>query len=188
MKKKTFIQISITLYSLLALLLTIVAAALYVVIEFIRSYNKIADALEWAGFIAAILAIILLAYLIIRLIRNRIVLEINNIYVPAYWGKNINKTQHKIKINYEEIQDIAIIASNKNSLNTAISHFATMPYIVFHCKDGSQNAVNIQFYSKKQVIAIIDEIKVRAAIMGNELQNIKTGTEILSDFLQSQKK
>lgn len=62
-----------------------------------------------------------------------------------------------------------------------------MPYIVFDCKDGRQNAINVQFYSKKQIIIIIDEIKKRAKLMGNEL-HIKSGSEILLDFLKSQKK
>lgn len=95
MKKKIFIQISLILYSIFALLLTIIAGSLYYVIEFIRSYIIIADIMEWIGFITAIIAIILITYLFIRLIRNRIVLE-KKIFLFLHIGVKIS-IKHSIR-------------------------------------------------------------------------------------------
>ena len=47
--------------------------------------------------------------------------------------------------------------------------------------------INVYYYSKKQVAYIIDEIKNRALLIGNELQ-IESGMSIVLDFINKQKK
>lgn len=186
MKRKVFLQVSIILYAIIALFLAIIAGALYVVVEFFRLYIIGAGIFEWASLIAAIAAIIFLSYMIIRLMRNRIIIEESEIYVPAYWGKSDNKAQHELRIRYDEIENIVMIASNKNSLYKSVSHFFSMPYIIFNCKNGEQKAVNVLYYSKKQVVEIIDTSILRARENGNDLQ-ISTGKELLRELLENEK-
>ena len=62
-----------------------------------------------------------------------------------------------------------------------------MPYIVFSCKNEQKQMINVYYYSKKQVAYIIDEIKNRALLIGNELQ-IESGMSIVLDFINKQNK
>ncbi len=187
MKRKIFFQISIILYIALFLFLAIMAAAVYVVVEFLMSRISGATALDWSGFIFAIFGFLFMSYTTFRMGKNRIILDVGEIYVPEHWGSKENKIQYETHIAYSDIQNIYLISSNKNSLNKIARWvFTPMPYIVIDCKDGKQNAINVFYFSKKQVIKIIDESISRAKAINNELQ-IKTGTEILSEFLVQSK-
>lgn len=61
-----------------------------------------------------------------------------------------------------------------------------MPYIVFECRDGGQEAINVLYFSKKQAIKIIDLAIERAKALGNDL-NSPTGEQILAEFLKHEK-
>jgi hypothetical protein len=163
MKKKVFFQISVILYIALALFLAIIAACVYVVIEFFTSLINNATALEWGYLVAAVGGFIFMAYTFIRLARNRIILNEMEIFVPENWGSKDHKIQYETHISYAEIKNIFIIYSDKNSLNkTSRWVFTPMPYIVFECENDKQKAINVFYYSKKQVVRIIDEAVSRA--------------------------
>jgi hypothetical protein len=107
--------------------------------------------------------------------------------VPENLGSKDHKIQYETHISYAEIKNIFIISSDKNSLNkTSRWVFTPMPYIVFECENDKQKAVNVFYYSKKQVVRIIDEAVSRAKYTKNNA-NIKTGTAILSEFVEIQK-
>ncbi len=188
MKKKVFFQISIILYIVLTLFLAVMAACVYVVIEFFTTLINNATALEWGYLVAAVGGFIFITYTFIRMARNRIILDEKEIFVPEDWGSKDHKIQFETHIPYFEIKSIFIISSDKNSLNkTSRWVFTPMPYIVFECENDKQKAVNVFYYSKKQVVRIIDEAVTRAKQLGNEIQ-VKTGQEILSEFLELQTK
>lgn len=188
MKRKVYFQISIILYIGLALFLAMMLACLYVVIEFLNVRIQNATAYEWLGFFAAIGGFLYMAYTFYRMARNRIILDKDEIFIPEHWGNKDNKIQYETHIAYKDIANIFLVITSNNSLNkTAHWVFTPMPYVVFDCKDGSQKLINVFYYSKNQVVKIIDETIARSKETENELE-IKTGTEILSDFLALQKK
>lgn len=186
MKKKVFFQVSIILYIGLTLFLMIMAADVYVIVEFFITRIHNTTSFDWAGLVASIGGFLFMGYTIIRISRNRIILEREEIFVPENWGSN--KIQYETHIAYSKIQNIYIISSDKNSLNKKMRWvFTPMPYIIFDCNDGKQKAINVFYYSKKQIVKIIDESILRAKQLGNEMHS-KTGTEIFSEFLALQKK
>lgn len=128
---------------------------------------------------------------LLSFLKKKIILQDNTIFVYADIadkdGVFLRRLQHETVISYEEIQDIKLDAAAIDSNGHSVKNvFVEMPYIVFVCKDSIQKLVNVYFYSKKQVVSIIDEVANRARAAGNEL-NLKSGTEILSAFLETKK-
>lgn len=183
--KKTFFQVSIILYMALCLLLLIIAAAFYVLVDFLLNIET-AELFDWLCAIAAIGMAIFLSYVFIQIARNRIVVNEKDIYVPAYWGKTHHVAQLSVRIRFDEIKAISIKSSTKNSNNEVPVHFVPMPYIVFECQSGEKKAINVLYYSKKQVVQIIDLAIERAKLLGNDLQN-QSGKELLTEFLKHEK-
>lgn len=102
-------------------------------------------------------------------------------------GLLVRRFQHKTEIAYSEIDDILLIASDTDSRGRKVEHvFIKMPYIVFKCKDGKQKAINVYYFSRKQKIKIIDEIKQRASDAGNTLE-ISSGEDMWNDYNQRYK-
>ena len=188
MKKKVFYQISIILYIILTLLILIFSAAVYVVIWFLFKKISAANVWEWAGFIAAIFVIFFIGYTVIRMTKNRIIFNESEIFVPAHWGSKENKLQYETHIPYSDIQSIYIVSSTRNSLNKSLKWGTLpMPYIVFDCKCEEQKAINTFYFSKNQVIKIIDESILRAKELGNDL-SIESGEIILNEFIKNEKR
>ena len=93
-------------------------------------------------------------------------------------GAFLRRIQHKTSVYYTEITDITLGATQNDSNNNPVKEATVLiPYIVFACKDGQKKMISVYYYTTKQVINIIDEVKKRAALLGNEL-NIGTGEEI----------
>lgn len=102
-------------------------------------------------------------------------------------GLLVRRFQHKTEIAYNEIDEILLIASDTDSRGRKVEHvFIKMPYIVFKCKDGKQKAINVYYFSRKQKIKIIDEIKQRALEAGNGL-DIPSGEDMWNDYSQRYK-
>ena len=182
-KKKIIIQRSVLLYILLTLLLAIIVSAIYLII-YLFLYVKNMQIKEWIAMIAAIGCLFYFSYTFIRMARNRIILDKAEIVVPENWGSTKLKLQYQVNISYNTIRNISLMTSRKNSIGNKVEMvFVDMPYIVFECKDGAKKLVNVYYYSKKQVVDLIDEVISRASAMGNEL-HINTGTEMMSLFLR----
>lgn len=102
-------------------------------------------------------------------------------------GLILRRFQHKIDVTYTEVQNIFLTASNRDSRGREVKNvFVNMPYIIFECKNGSQKAINVYYYSKRQVIRIIDEFIQRAHEKGNFLC-VNSGKKLLEDFLKDKK-
>lgn len=183
MKEKVFIQKSVILYCCLFLFLTIMSLCVYAAIVLIT--QGINSFLRWAYLFVIIGSIIFIAYTFIRLARNRIILKSDEIFVPEHWGSSEQKIQFETHIKYEEINNIYIITSTKNSLNKESKWiFTPMPYIVFECENNIKKAINVFYYSKKQVINMIDEVIQRAKSLNNK-KLLKNGKQIFLDFTKS---
>ena len=188
MKKKVFFQRSMFLFIGLLVLFVIVAAGIYVIVSFfIKGINK-AEMIDWIYLIFAVGGAAFCSYTIIRMVRNRIVLLNSEIFVPGNWGSRDYRIQYEVHIKYNEIKNIFIIINDKNSLNQESRWvFTPMPNLVFECMDGSQKVINVFYYTKKQVVKIIDVVIERAKMLGNNL-DIKSGSEILLEFVNKNHK
>ena len=186
--KKVFWQISRFLYIGLLIFLGIAAAGVYVIVCFFLADINDKAVMDWIYLIVSIGAVLFCIYTIIRLGKNRIILLETEIFVPENWGNKDNRIQYETHIKYIEIKNIFITMSDKNSCGGESRWvFVPMPYIVFECNDGSQKAINVYFYTKKQVVKIMDLAIERAKSLGNNI-DIKTGTDILLSFKESAKK
>ena len=140
----------------------------------------------WLLVVIFVIGAILWTYLIVEFARNRIVFEENHIYVPESWGKGREKTQYKTVVDYLTIVEVFLAESHKDSLNRYDCSVLPMPYIVLNCKDNKQERINVNWFSKKQRIKIIDEIINRAKLHGNNFTD-QTGEEIYNSFLTAKK-
>lgn len=142
--------------------------------------------------LAAIIVFIGSTLILISLLKKRIIIKDEVIFVPAdiadKQGLFLRRLQHRTIINFKEIEKIYLVATNKDSKNNPVKNvFVSMPYIVFSCKNEQKQMINVYYYSKKQVAYIIDEIKNRALLIGNEIQ-IESGMSIVLDFINKQNK
>lgn len=180
--KKVYYQISILLYIVLLLLLSIIAGSIYAIIFFLTTELPNATTYGWVKFISAILFSLCMLYTFIRMARNRIILKDTEVFVPEHWGSKDYKVQYETHIEFKDINEIYLITSNNNSLNMPMQcGTLPMPYIIFEC-NNIQKAVNVFYFSKKQIVSIIDNVIERAKIFGNDF-TVQTGQEILSEFL-----
>ncbi len=188
MKNKIFLQVSPILYAVLIFLCAIIFGCTYVIIIFLISELQSAGLWEWLQMISVLLLDIFMCYSFIRMAKNRIILKEREIFVPGNWGGREVKLQYETRIDYGDIESIYMIMSFNNSLNKPLRWGTLpMPYIIFNCKEDVQKAINVVYYSKKQVIIMIDEIILRAKKIGNVFE-MKTGKAIISDFVEKSKK
>lgn len=181
MKKRVFLQKSILIYICLLILLGMLAACICALIYLLR--QGLSDLKSWIVLVAAIWGGAFCIYTFIRMARNRIILLANEIFVPEQWGSKSYKTQYETHIAYTEIENIFITISAKNSLGGEASQiFTPMPYIIFECKSG-QKAINVYYYTKRQVIQIINMAIAQAKLLGNNLAI--NGESLMLDFLKN---
>lgn len=186
MKKKVFVQKSIIIYCGLFLFLLIMGLSVYAI--FLIISQGINSFLRWVYLFSAIGVFIFFAYTFIRFARNRIVLKSDEIFVPENWGSDKQKIQFDTHIKYEEICNIYLTISTNNSLNKKTKWIITpMPYIIFECDKDTQKAINVFYYSKKQVITILNEIVERVKRL-NKNRLVRSGNEIFSEFMKSREK
>lgn len=107
-----------------------------------------------------------------RFEKHRIVFDENQIFVPDDWAGKDDKIQFETMIAYDEIQDVQLIRSEKNSRGGSItspmpSSSYMKPYLEFTCKNGKKKRIFILYFTKKQREKIIDEIKLRMQHAGN---------------------
>ncbi len=186
MNKKVFYQNSPLFYLNIFVLLVPICIAIGVIIILSMGYLSWRDFWFWPSMIAAIGTIAFFIPEVIYVAQNRIILLADKIIVPANKGER--KIQHKIEIQYVDVKRLYLAASNKDSNGKSVfGVFVNMPYIIFEDYGGKQKAVNVYYYSKKRVANIIDLTVERAKKQGNEL-DIKSGSELIKDFINSMKK
>lgn len=96
----------------------------------------------------------------------------------------IRRLQHEVKIEYQDIEKIALHSTTTDTKNHDLKFvFVSMPHIIIECKDGKKEGINVYFYTRKQVIHIIDEIVKRAIEKGNDLSKY-CGQDMVSEFIK----
>jgi len=188
MKRKVFWQLSVIVFFLTMFFILFLSACLVLIIVLFKRIWLNQTIIQWIYFIATIGGFIFGCHLLIRLICNRIIFNEKEIFIQGNRGNNENKMQYETHIKYNEIKKIFMVLSLKNSLNKNLRQgFIPMPYIIFECENNQQKAINVLYYSKKQVKKIIDEAVYRAKEGGNIL-NESSGTEILNNFIENKNK
>jgi len=164
-KTKIFFQLNIgwQLFSLFWLILSVLAGY-YLVFSFL---NK-----TWFVFLLLIFPFCFVLFTFIRFEHHRIVFLNKSISIPDDWLGMRSKIQFKTIIHYDEIEDVRIIWSEENSVNERIpiqmpSSLVLKPYLEITCKDGKTKRIFVMYFTRKQKIKIIDEIKSRVYQSGD---------------------
>lgn len=191
MKRKLFFQQS-GLYCFFVSLLFIVLSwcvvgVIYCSISvFIKNEKTL---INYIAIFGGIVGFLLLGFELLRMVRQVIILNDNEIYVPEEWGMSDEKFQYEISVSYNEIERVFLRETTCDSNNNPVKRYwITLPnlYFVMCCKNGKEKSINILFYSKKCRIKIIDEIINRAKLHGNDFTDEK-GEDIYKSFLNVKK-
>lgn len=132
------------------------------------------------------LGIIFMLYSSIRfLIGLKINLQEKDIYTFGDMMIKFEKVQYKCSIKYIDIKNISIIASMNNSKNQRIparSISVSMPikYMEFVLSNGDKQRIAINYYTKKQVIKMLNYINMNMQYVGNT--NSLDIEEIMKDW------
>ena len=189
MKRKIFFQQS-GLYCFFVSLLFIVLSwcvvgVVYCSISvFIKNEKTL---INYIAIFGGIVGFLLLGFELLRMVRQVIILNDNEIYVPEEWGMSDEKFQYEISVSYNEIERVFLRETTCDSNNNPVKRYwITLPnlYFVMCCKNGKEKSINILFYSKKCRIKIIDEIINRAKLHGNDFTDEK-GEDIYKSFLNA---
>ena len=157
MKKIVFYRLSVIFIICLLFISLIPLSAIYLIIFYKLSVYE---------YIISILAILLFGYQLIRLMKFRIVLNKNYIYANSDGLSLRERVQYETQINYSDILNVDIVKSEKNSLGKKIkkrwiSSNVKKTYLRFKLKNGDYNYICVDYYSKKQVSKLLNEITKR---------------------------
>ncbi len=94
----------------------------------------------------------------------------------------VRRLQYAVRVKYTEIKSLSYRESRKDSLGHDVDWvFVLMPYVVLHCEDGDEKAINLYYFSRKQRLKIIDEIISRVRKVGREL-NVSPVKELIQSY------
>lgn len=126
--------------------------------------------------------------LFIAFVSKKITIDDESITVKKdKFGKIVRVLQHQVNVNFGDITNVFLSVGLNDSHNKPAVDLATpMPYIVLESKE-KKHAVNVYYYSKKQIIDILNEIIQRAKAKGN-LTNLVSGEKIYEKFEKKARK
>ena len=186
MKKRIFIPISICF-----ILLNLFFLSLFILILIYFILDKIGiveTGISWTPleYILIFIALIFLLYTFIRfMLAFKIHLRKDSVTTFGDGLPKFEKIQYKCFVNYIDIQNIAIIASEKNSKNQRIqlrwiSSSTPKKYLEFTLINGKKSRMCINYYTKKQITKMLNYINSNMQLSGNENSlNVK---EIMKDW------
>ena len=176
MKKKTFIQLHPIMIFLNCFFLVIIGGnIIFIIIDplmnsFTYSYQNF-DRITTV--ILRFVSVPIATWIAIPYYHHWITFSENHIYVPCDWRIKRNRQQHKVKVEYENIIDVSFMRSTKSSKNKPIQEESLNPfyhqYMVLHLKNGRKERIKIDFYSKKQKVKILEELRKRLEYCGNKI-------------------
>lgn len=186
MRKRIFIPYSIGF--ILLNLLFYGLDCLIIVFFILNKFNLISTNIIWTPleYILIFIGIIFLTYTAIRfLLAVKIHLRKNDIATFGDGLPKFEKIQYKCFVKYTDIQNIAIVASEKNSKNQRIQLrwvSSSMPkkYLEFTLINGKKSRMCINYYTKKQITKMLNYINLNMQLAGNE--NILNIDEIMKDW------
>lgn len=141
---------------------------------------------SWLPIVVLIITLFLLVYLIclfISLMSKKVIIDDEFIYVAQdRFEKILLSIQHETKIYYNDLSNIFLTFSSNDSRNKAVfGLFTPMMYIVLESKDNKSHAINVYYYTKKQIIEILNEIIHRSQLHGNLIAQ-ESGEKIYDEF------
>ena len=172
MKKKVFYQHHIVGIIVLLCLCGIFSSGVYVIVD---SFVSGTITRNWWIDLIILIALVYIFLNILSFAKHRIVFDEKKIFVPGDWqGRNI-KVQYKMSVSYKDIIDFKIIKSANNSKNETItanvlSSGVLKPYLELTLRNGDKQRAYILFFTKKQRVKIIDELKRRLIAVGNNIE------------------
>jgi|GEM_PF-5507196 len=187
MVKKVYYPKSITFYCILLLLLSLMGLLIGITVWMFLN-SSMGGAVICLLFGLVLISLMLFGFIII--IKTRIFLYQDRVFVCGKRGKEGSVIQFETEIYYAEIEKIYLIMSELNSLGEIIGYrrcHVPHPFIVFACKDGIEKRIDVALFSKKQVARIIDDVMVQVKTFRNDF-SIMCGKEMLNEFFEQQKK
>ena len=180
MKKKRFYQQSFGLMFVVLICLIIDLAGIYALYNTFYRLIVSDNSMEqiWLRIFCIVMYIFgmgLMTYTLINISKFCILFDQDSVFMPNDWyGRNL-RTQYKTKVKYAEISKIELIKSSNNSLNKKINkaHFITAfnkPYLQLTLHNGQVKRFLLLFFTKKQWIKIVDELKRRLIAVGNNIE------------------
>lgn len=166
MKKKIFIPHSVPFIGLLLFLVIILVLGIDILIYCL--INRYVD------FIFAAVVIIFSLYEAIRItLATKISLRQDTIFKCGDGLPKFEKVQYKCEVKYNDIQNIAIVASEKDSRNKRIrlawaSSIMPKKYLEFTLNNEQKIRMCIQYYTKKQIIKMLNLISFNMKAGQNE--------------------
>ena len=190
MKKKSFFQTNILWQLLLLCILTIGIFGIITLFDVFGSkYGNITNFLNMTSlddkliYCVFLCGVIFPFYFFVQLERYNVHLNDEEIYMNDDWRRKTarDKIQYQVSTKYKDIEKINLIYSHYDSRDRNCSAFRKK-YLVLETKDGKINKYHVTYFSKKTLIKLINEIKLRM----KEKENIVT-IDDTNDIIDSNK-
>ncbi len=188
MKKKTFIQLHLSMIFINCFFLFLVSCSIIVRIKYplmgdytYKNFNEITTLILWY------FSLLIVIWIGIKENHHWIVFKEKEIYVPNDLRLRCNKRQFKVVVRYDDILDISFITSRKNSKGKTIRDESSQPfapshhYLVIQKKNNRKERILLDYYSKKQKIKILEELERRLKYSKN-LIDLTKARELLESL------
>lgn len=191
MKNKTFYQTNIYWQLLCFVFLAIFVLSLIVgvhsIIEFVNNgfgENTFENIKSIILMVIYSLGVFFWLYAFICVECNNLHFTNEKIYMKKDWGGKLDRIQYYTEIKFVDIESVDIIWTKKNSKGKLIrsrllSSSVVKPYLSIKNKNGKVFNFFIMHISKKDVIKIINEIRVRMKNVDNDIDIIKEEEALL---------
>lgn len=170
---------------LMFLMLVVILAVIVFCIWAIIILGK--DKIDWKFCVALLIALFFIVYcgcMLVSSISKKIIIEEKYIYVGKD-GFGLRVIQYEEKVEYADISDIYLTISSSDSRGKSNFGLVTpMPYLVLESSGGDTHAINVFYYTKKQVIGMIDEIIQRAKFQGNTVE-CESGQKVFDELKEN---
>lgn len=158
--KKNYYRNSISFYLILLLYIAIFISALCVVVL---------SKLTIFEYIIFGLGLVVSGLSIVELLIYKISLYEDYVYVGKDYNIMLLRVQHKVILQYEEIANIDLDFSTTNSQQKSIRGKTPLNrYLNFTLQNGKHKRICINYYSKKRVLNLVQEIANRSNIQLSE--------------------
>ena len=186
MKKKTFYQTNILwqlfCFMFLAVFITCFIVGVQLIVGIINNGlgESVTDiVLSIILLILYFVATFLILKVFVRLEHNNIHFTNEKIYMNDDWNNKKNKIQYYSEVKNTDIDSVDIIWTKKDSKGKTIrsrlvSAFVEKPYLSIKCKNGEVVNFFVMYISKKDVIKIINEIRIR-------MKKVKSDVDIIHE-------
>lgn len=186
MKKKTFYQTNILWQLLCFMFLAVFITCFIVGVQLIVGIINNGLGVDVTDKIISIFLLVLyftatflILKVFVRLEHNNIHFTNEKIYMNDDWNNKKNKIQYYSEVKFTDIDSVDIIWTKKDSKGKTIrsrlvSAFVEKPYLSIKCKNGEVVNFFVMYISKKDVIKIINEIRIC-------MKNVKNDVDIIHE-------